>query len=203
MAGSRLETGTKPTTIVAGATELKATVLGLKATIRCESANVENSSIDGNGTGQGQDLAKSITFEKCSVTSPKGCATQNIKTVPVKSHLIIYTNATGEEKIGDLFEPTTGTEFTTITLEKNGTEECGLAATYPVKGKAVAEVSPEGVEATAGELAFPTTPIAEVKKEGAAAEKVGLEIGSGNKASFSGKFNTKLVSGGKFGAFKT
>ncbi len=202
--GSRLEKGSKETAIVAGATELKATVLGLKTTIKCESAKVENSSITGNGTSQGQDSTKAIVFEKCTVVAPKGCATtENIKTVPVKSHLVFYTNAAEEEKIGDLFEPTIGTEFTTIVLKNNGTEECGLAAKFPVKGKTVAEVKPEGSEAISGELAFPVTPIAEVKKEGSPAEKVGLEIGFGNKASFSGKFETKLVSGEKFGAFKT
>jgi hypothetical protein len=203
VAGSRFEIGTRETVEVAGTTELKATVLGLPIKITCEDAVVENSTINANGLGQGQDAAKAITFEKCKIPIPKGCATENIKTVPVKSHLVIYTNGASEEKIGDLFEPTTGTEFTTITVENNGTEKCALAATYPVKGTTVGEVKPEGTEATSGELTFPTSPIAEVKKEGAASEKVGLEIGSGNKASFSGKFAVKLVTGGKFGAFKT
>lgn len=200
--GSRLEKGSKETTIVAGAAELKATVVGFKTTILCESAKVENALITGNGTAQGQDSTKAIVFEKCKVIGPKGCVTENIKTVPVKSHLVIYTNGEAEEKIGDMFEPTTGEEFTTITLKKNGTETCPLAEKFPVKGKTVSEVKPEGSEAVSGELVFPVIPIAEVKKEGTP-EKVGLEIGSGNKASFSGKFETKLVSGEKFGAFKT
>lgn len=204
--GSRLEKGSKFINVAGGATELKATVLGLSVTIACGEAEVENARLIGNGTSQGQDSAKSITFEKCKVVSPKQCTSAKIiKTVEVESHLVIFTNAAKEEKIGDLFEPTTGSEFTTIALENNGEEKCPFAETsFPVKGSAVAEVTPEGTEATSGELVFPKTPIAEVKKEGGAAEKVGLEIGgAANKASFSGKFTTNLLPGEKFGAFTT
>ncbi len=203
--GAPLKTGSKAITATAGVAELKATVLGLSVTIACEAAKAENASIVGNGTGQGQDVAKAITFEKCSV-SPKTCALTEgtIKTVEIKSHLVIFTNSLKEERIGDLIEPTAGTEFTTIHLKNNGTEECPFATSpFPVKGKVAAEVKPEGTELTVGELAFPTVPITKVKLEGNEVT-VGLEIGnSSNKASFSASFATKLLSGEKFGAFKT
>lgn len=203
--GSRLEKGSKFINVAGGTTELKATVLGLSVTISCAEAEVESARLIGNGASQGQDSSKAIAFEKCKVVSPKQCATaKTISTVEVKSHLVIFTNAEKEEKIGDLFEPTTGSEFTTITLENNGTEKCAFAETpFPVKGEAVAEVTPEGTEGSSGELAFPKAPIVEVKSEGGASEKVGLEIGSGNKASFNGKFTTNTLPGEKFGAFKT
>lgn len=202
--GSRLEKGSKFINVAGGAAELKATVLGLSVTISCGEAEVESARLIGNGTNQGQDSSKAITFEKCKVVSPKQCATaKTISTVEVKSHLVIFTNAAKEEKIGDLFEPTVGTEFTTITLENNGTEKCPFVEPFPVKGEAVAEVTPEGTEGSSGELVFPKAPIVEVKSEGGASEKVGLEIGSGNKAAFNGKFTTNTLPGEKFGAFKT
>jgi hypothetical protein len=203
--GARLEKGSKFLNAEGGATELKATVLGLSVTISCAEAGVENARLIGNGTSQGQDSAKTIAFEKCKVTSPKQCAVaKTITTVEVTSHLVIFTNAAKEEKIGDLFDPATGTEFVTITLENHGEEKCPFAETpFPVKGSAVAEVSLEGTEAVSGELTFPKTPITEVKTEGGAAEAAGLEIGSGNKASFNGKFTTNVLPGEKFGAFKT
>ncbi len=203
--GSRLEKGSKFLNAEGGATELKATILGLTETISCAGATVENASLVGNGTSQGQDAAKAIAFEKCKVVSPKSCATaKTLKTTGVKSHLVVFTNAAKEEKIGDLFESTTGSEFTVITFQNNGTEKCPFAGTqFPVKGGAVAEVGTEGTEAVSGELIFPKTPITEIKKEGGAGEAAGLEIGAGNKASFSGTFTTNVLPGETFGAFKT
>ena len=201
----RLEKGSKEITVTAGVTELKASVLAIPVTIACETAKAEGASIIGNGASQGQDSAKAIAFEKCSVVAPKQCALteSTIKTVQIKSHLVIFTNAAKEDRIGDLIEPTTGTDFTSIGLKSNPPSKCPFTEPFPVKGRTVAEVKVEGTELAAGELAFPTTPITEVKKEGGAAEKAMLEIGEGNKASFSGSFATKLVSGEKFGAFKT
>jgi hypothetical protein len=196
--GSRLETGAKQAKVSAGATELKAKLLGIGLTIQCEAASVAGASIIGNETSQGQDEAKSITFEKCKLVAPAKCLVEPIKTLPVKSHLAI--NGT---QIVDLFEPTTGTAFTTITI-KNGSEKCSVAGKYPVMGDIAAEVKPEGTEVKSGELLFPGTPIKAVKKEGGSEEAIGLEIGNkGNPASFSGKFAVGLESGEAFGAFTT
>jgi hypothetical protein len=201
--GARLETGSKEVALKAGATELKATVLGVPFVILCEAASSAGATITGNGENQGQDSAKSITFEKCRATSSfKACTVENVKTVPVKSHLVLIV---GTEGIGDLIEPTSGSEFTKIVIKNPGVESCPFKKeeTFPVKGSTVARVSPEGSEAATGELSFPAVPITEVKKEGET-RKVGLFVSrEENKASFSGNFEAKLTTGEKFGVFKT
>jgi hypothetical protein len=197
----RLEKFSWPALISAGPTELTAKVLSIPITIKCASATVEGAEIVGNGTNQGLDVASSIAFEKCTIATPKGCVVaQPIKTVAVKSSLVTYDSG----KIGDLYEPTKGTEFVTIKIgDESKTNTCSLKAEYPVKGSIAATVSPEGSEAKVGELGFPTTAIKQVKTEGGAPTTVGLEIGEKNPANFSGKFEVEMALGERFGAFLT
>jgi hypothetical protein len=199
LGGHRLEKFSWPALIVAGPTELKAKVLGIPITIQCLSATVEGAEIVGNGTSQGLDTASSVAFEKCTIATPKGCVVpQPIRTVAVKSRLVTYDSG----KIGDLFEPAKGTEFVTIKLEdESKTNTCSLKAEYPVKGSVMAEVAPEGSEAKVGELAFPATAVKQIKEEGGSPTTIGLEIGKGNPANFSGKFEVEMALGERFGVF--
>ncbi len=199
LGGHRLETFSWPALISAGETELKAKVLELPFTIHCASATVEGAEIVGNGTNQGLDTASSIAFEKCTIGTPSGCVVpQPIKTVAVKSRLVIYDLG----KIGDLFEPTKGTEFVSIKFESAKGAKCPLNGDeFPVKGSIVAETKPEEKEGKTGELVFPATPIKEVKEEGGSAIVVGLEVSKGNAANFSGKFEVEMALGERFGVF--
>jgi hypothetical protein len=201
--GSRLGAQVKQKTkIIAGETTLKAKVIGTPTSIKCETSVVANSFIEGNGQGAGLNGASGITYETCKVTEPLKClVAQPIKTVPVKSQLVLFGG--GQGKIGDLFEPTQGTTFVTIVLENEGTKACIVAGSFPVKGTVVAEVKPENSEVLTGELAFPSVAISQIKKEGGAATQISpLEIGTGNPATFIGKYEVGLESGMKFGAFR-
>jgi hypothetical protein len=200
LGGARLEKGSWPASVAkAGETELKAKVLDIPFTITCGASTVEGAEITGNGTSQGLDSAKSIAFEECTIATPKGCAVpQPIKTVAVKSRLVMYDS----RKIGDLFEPTKGTEFVTIAFENAKGAECPLDKTeFNVTGSIAAEVKPEEKETKVGELAFPATPIKQIKEEGGTPTTIGLEVGSGNAANFSGKFAVELAVDETFGVF--
>jgi hypothetical protein len=199
LGGHRLEKFSWPAVISAAEAELKAKVLDLPFTIHCASATVEGAEIVGNGTDQGLDTASSIAFEKCTIATPEGCAVpQPIKTVAVKSRLITYDSG----KIGDLFEPAKGTEFVSIEFENAKGAKCVLnGVKFPVKGSIAAETKPEETEAKTGELAFPATPIKQVKEEGGSATTVGLEVSEGNPANFSGKFEVEMALGERFGVF--
>jgi hypothetical protein len=194
--GSTLKVGQKsPIKLTAGATELKGKAVGVEVVINCGSSTVQNAYIEGNGTGAGQDGAKAIVYEKCTVKNAGCKVAEPITTSQIKSHLVRYE----EKKIGNLIEPTQGELFVEVKIESKTGEKCSIANTYPIKGATVAEVKPEGVEAVVGELSFPTAAITKVKLEGTE-RTVGLKLGT-EAAAFSGKYEAQLESGLKYGAF--
>jgi hypothetical protein len=202
LGGSRLTKASWPASVAkAGETELNAKVLGISFTIKCGASTVEGAEIIGNGSGQGLDTANSIAFEECTIGTPKGCAVpQPIKTTAVKSRLVTYDSG----KIGDLFEPTKGSDFVTITFENEKGAKCPLdKVKFPVKGSIAAEVKPEEKEVKVGELIFPATPITQVKEEGGTPTTIGLEVGEGNAANFSGKFAVEMAVDETFGVFSS
>ncbi len=204
--GTRLEQGKKAVNISATQfePELKGKVLGFGAWISCKVAQTQNAYIEGNGTNQGLDSASSITFEKCTTHEPAKCVVvEPIKTKPLKSALVEYTNNASQLKIGDLFEPTQGTTY--VELEFNDLsvkETCAVKGNkFPVTGSVVANVFPENQEPTKGRLTFPTEPIKKVKHEGTEVN-TGLLLGL-VEAKFVAVFEATLVSGEKWGAFTT
>jgi hypothetical protein len=198
--GSRLTQGEKQVKIKAGVTELKGTVSGTAVVINCTTATIPGAFIMGNGTGAGQDKSNGITFENCKVAKPTTCETsKQIKTNQTKSHLVTYTS--GElKKIGDLFEPTVGTEFAGLLL--TGASCFVHQEIFPIKGTVASEVKPENAEAVKGELVFPPTAITKVVSEGQEVNVL-LSIGAAtNVATFNGNFEAELFTAEKFGAFK-
>jgi hypothetical protein len=187
----------KPVKIIAGVTELKGKVVLEASTIICGKAVVENAYIEGNGAGAGQSGTTGITFSKCENKGPTNCViNEPITTKQLKSHLVTYGE--GQEKIGEIFEPSQGTEFVSISF-KNGEKTCSTPGPFPVKGKVASEIKPEGKEVKIGELAFPSPFIKTVKLEGQTVEPK-LSIGENPSATFSGKFEAELVSEEVFGA---
>jgi hypothetical protein len=197
--------------ITAGTTSLTGKILTESSKIICQNAVVENAYIEGNGAGAGQDGTTGITFTNCTNTGPPNCEiTEPIKTKQLKSHLV--TIGEGQGKIGDLFEPSQGTEFVAIgyhgALCAAGLKE---PAMFPVKGSVAAELRPktqkqeqEPLEAVIGEILFPEQSISKVKLEGQTIEPK-LAIGSNTGATFIGKFEAQLASqsgvGEPFGVF--
>jgi hypothetical protein len=187
--------------IIAGPTTLRGTIVSESSKISCQKAVVENAYIEGNGTtGAGQDGSTGITFTECTNVGPANCTiTEPIKTTQLKSHLVTYGE--GQGKVGDLFEPSQGTEFASIrfhgALCPKGIVE---PASFPVKGSVAAELKPktqkqeqEPLEAVIGEIAFPEQSISKVKLEGQTVEPK-LSIGANPSAVFVGKFEAQLVS---------
>lgn len=197
VSGSRLGQVKQQLKTLAGTTTLVGKVTLIEVKIKCGTARTEGGYIEGAGQGAGVDGAAAIVFEQCEVEKPTQCeVVQPIRTVPVKSQLVTVANG---QQIDDLFEPTQGTKFVTITFTSKAGLKCPLT-TFEVKGNVAALVKPEGVEQVQGELEFPTTPIPEIKKEGGAAEVIGLKLGT-EEAKFSGKFGASLNSGASWGAF--
>jgi hypothetical protein len=197
--GSKLVQGKLPIKIMSGVlSELKGTVVLEASTIGCASAVVENAYIEGNGSGAGQASSSGIIFSKCTNVGPINCIiNEPIETKQLKSHLITW--GTGQGKIGELFEPSQGTEFVGISFkDKSPTEKCATKGPFPVKGSVAGEVKARGqdqkqepLESVIGELAFPPQSISKVKLEGQAIEPK-LSIGANPAAIFSGKFSAQL-----------
>lgn len=194
--GSRFETGDKQIKVTNSNTLiLSSEVSTTPIVVECKSSKAEGAFISGNGTSQGQ--AKGfVVYEKCIVTlkpAAKCEVVEPIKTSATKSHLVTLAGGT---QIDELFEPTSGKTFVTLTLK-----ECNLFnGPHEVTGSVAAVVKPEDKEGVGGELEFPTTPISSVKIEGGAAKEVKLSLGP-KAATFSGSYNAQLFSGEKFGAF--
>jgi hypothetical protein len=202
--GTKLAAQTKEAAKITAleSSELKGKVVGDATTIICTTAVAENAYIEGNGAGAGQDGAKGITFTNCTTTivGLANCRVNvPIKTSQLKSHLVTYGE--GQEKIGDLFEPSQSSgEYVALGFHSaSETEKCAIpeAEKFPVKGSVVAEVKTG--EAVKGELTYPTTPITKAKLEGQAIEPK-LSLGGNPGAIFAGRFEVELVSGKKFGA---
>lgn len=192
----RLETGTKQIKLQnKGQLVLKSEVGTTPITITCNSSISEASTIGGNRTNQGQDKGH-ITYTSCSDSVTNCTPVEPITTKETKSYLALAATQT---KIVDVFEPTEGETFTTITL-KGGT--CLLAGPHEVKGSVAAEIIPAGVENQEGLIVFPSTPIKKVKHEGTEITLPALMLGP-KEATFSGIYGARLVSGEKFGAFET
>lgn len=193
--------------ITAGVTNLTGKVATENSKITCEKAVVEGAYIEGNGTGAGQDGATTITFTGCTNIGPTSCTiTEPIHTKQLKSHLVTY--GAGQGKIGDLYEPSQGTEFASIgfhgTSCASGIKEPMM---FPVKGSVVAELKTRGqkqeqepLESVIGEVVFPEELISKAKLEGQEIEPK-LSIGANPSAKFVGKFEAQLVSGESFGVF--
>lgn len=187
--------------ISAGTTSLSGKIVGENSKISCQKAVVENAYIEGSGTGAGQDGSTGITFSGCTNVGPINCTVNEpIKTTQLKSHLVTYGE--GQGKVGDLFEPSQGTEYVAISFHG---EKCpkGIVepATFPVKGSVAAELKPktqkqeqEPLEAVVGEIFFPEQSISKVKLEGQAVEPKLTIGGPTNPATFTGKFESQLVS---------
>ncbi len=198
----------KQAKITSGETTLIGKASGFPAEIKCTTAVVANAYIEGNGESAGQDGTTGITFSNCTVVKPNKClVTQPIVTKQLNSHLVRF--GPGQGKIGDLFEPSQGTEFASLEFTDLSTSElCSIKGgnPFPVKGTVVAEIraksqvqGQEPLESKIGELIFPSQAIEKVNSEGAERE-VKLQLGA-EKAAFIGKFEAQLVSGEPFGVF--
>jgi hypothetical protein len=194
--GSRLEKGSQAIKLQnKGALVLKSEISTTPITITCNRSISEASNIEGNLTNQGLDKGH-ISYTSCKSSVTNCEVVEPVTTSETKSYLAIAATQT---KIVDVFEPTTGEAFTTITL-KGGT--CLLAGPHEVKGSVAAEIIPAGVENQEGLMVFPSTPIKKVKHEGTEITLVALTLGA-KEATFAGVYGARLASGEKFGVFET
>jgi hypothetical protein len=111
-----------------GTSVLTATVLGVKVKITCTSDKFLDTAED-SGFSKG-----SITFENCSVTEPKNC---KLPTAQKEKIVANFTNQLATPPASPRGVTFTGSgageEFTSITLENNGTN-CAIANTYKITG---------------------------------------------------------------------
>lgn len=166
----------------------------LKLEITCNTSISEGSTIEGNGTTQGQGKGR-ITYSSCKSNAAGCTVTEPITTNPIKSYLATAATQTHDVEV---FEPGQGTLFVTIKLTGGG---CLLAGSFEVSGGAVAELIPSGSEAQVGLLFFPKTPITKVSHEGV--EKTVELKTKGLESAFTGAYGAKLQKGEKFGVFET
>jgi hypothetical protein len=167
-------------------------------TVECNGSISEGSAINGNGTNQGQDKGK-ITYSSCKTTKSECKVAEPITTNLTKSYLAIAATQT---KIVDVFEPEKGEVFVELKFSKG----CGLLeGTNAVKGDAVAEVIPAGVEQKEGLVVFPEVAIKKIKHEGGAEQELGgLKVGATNlEATFSAAYGARLEQGVVFGVTET
>jgi hypothetical protein len=191
--GARLETGARQLKLQNKGVLKLITEVGKPAIeIECNRSVSEGGTIEGNGTNQGQDKGR-ITYTSCT-TNATGCTVvEPITTVGTKSYL---ANAATQTGIVDVFEPTEGTTFVTITLK--GT--CIVAGKYAVTGKVAAETIPVEKEAQEGILNFPSAAVTTVKHEGTE-KSVGLSFG-GAPARFIGVYGARLATNEVYGVFQ-
>jgi hypothetical protein len=185
-----------------GATGLKLQMKGKAAlevptagfSIECNGSISQQSTINGNGTNQGQDKGQ-LTFSSCKTTLSGCTVVEPITTNQTKSFL---ANAETQTKIVDVFAPEKGEAFVVLNF---GTG-CGvLAGAQTVKGRVAAEVIPAGVELKEGILHFPTAAISSVKHEGVVVATE-LKVG-GLVSTFSATYGARLESGANFGVTET
>jgi hypothetical protein len=94
---------------------------------------------------EGKSLA-TITFSKCKVTEPaKGCIVKEPITAKTKGELV-------NEPVENKFNPESGTVFTEITLENNGTETCSTKGTSKVEGSQRCKLPKAGEELLVHEI---------------------------------------------------
>jgi hypothetical protein len=162
--------------------------------IECNGSVSGSSTINGNGTDQGQDKGQ-LTFSQCTTTLSGCTVAEPITTNQTKSFL---ANAETQTKIVDVFAPEKGETFVVL----NFSSGCGvLAGAQTVKGRVAAEVIPAGVELKEGILDFPTTAISSVKHEGVTVA-AGLKIG-GLVSTFGATYGARLESGANYGVTET
>jgi hypothetical protein len=160
----------------------------------CGNSILEKSTINGNGTNQGQDKGQ-LTFSQCTTTLSGCTVAEPITTNQTKSFL---ANAETQTKIVDVFAPEKGETFVVL----NFSSGCGLlAGAQTVKGRVAAEVIPAKVELKEGILNFPTTAISSVKHEGVTVD-TGLKVG-GLVSTLGAAYGARLESGANFGVTET
>ena len=191
--GSLFSTGTKQIKLQSkGAAVLS--LPSLKIEITCNNSISEGSTIEGNGTSQGQGKGR-ITYSSCKSNAAGCTVAEPITTNPIKSYLAVAATQTKDVEV---FEPGQGTLFVTLKLSGGS---CLLAGSFEVTGGAVAELIPSGSEAQEGLLFFPKTPITKVKHEGV--EKTVELKTKGLESAFTAAYGARLQTGEKYGVFET
>jgi hypothetical protein len=96
------------------------------------------------------------TITTCTVHSP-GAANGTVVTSKAESTLV-WTAASGDASVGDLFQPEANTAGNFVSIEFTGAE-CPLAGTLNVTGGVIATVSANAITAdtASGSLTFPAT----------------------------------------------
>jgi hypothetical protein len=193
---AKLTAGAKQITLQnKGSAVLTSEIGTTSVVITCTASESEGATIEGNGNNQGQDKGR-IKYTGCSINIPKCVVSEPITTKETKSHLVTFKGT--QSKYADLYEPTEGTTFTTVTITK-GTEACSVAAVLTVKGSVAAEVVPKETETQEGLVNFPETAITPVFLEGAE-KAAGLKLGE-KVAKFKAAYKAKLATGETFGVF--
>jgi hypothetical protein len=163
--------------------------------VECNGSISESSTINGNGTNQGQDKGQ-LTFSSCKTTLSGCTVAEPITTNQTKSFLA--NSETTQTKIVDVFAPEKGEAYVVL----NFSSGCGLlAGAQTVKGRVAAEIIPAGVELKEGILNFPTPSISSVKHEGTVVTTE-LKVG-GLVSTFSATYGARLESGANFGVTET
>ena|ERR1700730_7367440 len=195
--GTRLEKGAKNTSIKGQTFTTKTTIAGASVEIKCETAKGKSSTIEGNGINQGKG-ASTLLFENCTEATPKGCVSSKaietvgldwsvgIIAIPTFPYIIAYA----------ILFPQEGETLASVTISG-----CLAEGKYPITGSVAAEIIPEGEEVKEATILFPEPATTQIKLEGQL-HKVGLVMGGGT-ATLAGKLGMSLVSGEKFGVFKT
>ena len=134
----------------------------VKLEVECNGSVSEGATIEGGGETQGQAKGR-VSFSSCKVPLPKPeCeVAQPIVTNQLKSYLAISVKPVTQTKDVEVFEPSTGVQFTELKLTN-----CGSLTTVGVTGSIAAELIPVGAEGQEGLVVYPAAAITEVNHEG-------------------------------------
>jgi hypothetical protein len=152
------------------------------------------------GGTPGKSAKEVIEFEECSATvGGVKCTSVEVENASTTNELVTVLKPESlKGKLATLFDPTSGTVFSKIKLNK-----CGILGnqTATVEGTTAALIEPEATEALEGMLVWNSkSEITEVETQSGAKHPVGLTSDK-KKATLNGIALVALVSGQKWGAF--